>query len=80
MKDARAYGTILLALAVRAGASAGVKDLLFEAHPEAAAEAALHEVVQWGPKAVAAVITACPEVQCSDHCDLQLSLFLLSLF
>ena len=44
------------------GASAELKDMLFEAYPEAITAMALHEVLRWGPKAVRCAMEAMPEV------------------
>ena len=62
VRDAR--GMLPLALAAQTGACAGVKDMLYEAYPEATAGVALHEVLLWGAKAVSHAISAQPEVQC----------------
>ena len=64
-KEAAAHrdtkGMLPLALAAHVGAPVGVKELLFEAHPEATEGAALHEVLCWGAGAVTRVLGE-PEV------------------
>ena len=44
------------------GASEGVKDMLFEAYPEAITGMKLHEVLGWGARAVQHAIELDPEV------------------
>ena len=46
------------------GASEGVKDMLFEAYPEAITGMKLHEVLGWGARAVQHAVELDPEVIC----------------
>ena len=57
-----AAGTLPLDLAVRMGASEGVKDVLFEAYPEAITGMNLLEVLGWGARAVQHAIESNLEV------------------